>query len=47
MAQELLKLLVGRNIKIKKFIADEISLHEIFIEVTGNGNILNQEAANV
>jgi ABC-2 type transport system ATP-binding protein len=46
-AQELLKQLVLRNIKIKKYAADEISLHEIFIEVTGDNNKLNMEGANV
>ncbi len=33
--QELLKLIVEKNIVIKKFIANDISLHEIFIELTG------------
>jgi ABC-type uncharacterized transport system ATPase subunit len=47
MAQELLKMLIDKNIKVKKFIADEISLHDIFIEVTGNVNIATKEAANV
>jgi ABC-2 type transport system ATP-binding protein len=45
--QELLRQLVQRNIKIKKFAADEISLHEIFIEATGDNNKLNMEGANV
>jgi ABC-2 type transport system ATP-binding protein len=45
--QELLKLLIAKNIKIKKFAADEISLHEIFIEATGEGNKINMEGANV
>jgi len=39
--QELLKLLVGNNIVIKKFNADEISLNEIFVSLAG------KEAANV
>jgi ABC-2 type transport system ATP-binding protein len=33
--QELLKLLVQKNIVIKKFSADEISLHEIFVSLAG------------
>ena len=45
--QELLKQLVQRNIKIKKYAADEISLHEIFIEATGDDKRLNTEGANV
>lgn len=39
--QELLKLLVGHNIIVKKFNADEISLQEIFVSLAG------KEAANV
>ena len=45
--QELLRQLVQRNIKIKKYAADEISLHEIFIEATGEDRRLNTEGANV
>ena len=45
--QELLRQLVQRNIKIKKYAADEISLHEIFIEATGEDKRLNTEGANV
>jgi ABC-2 type transport system ATP-binding protein len=45
--QELLRQLVQRNIKIKKYAADEISLHEIFIEATGDDTRLNTEGANV
>ncbi len=33
--QELLKLLVQKNITVKKFSADEISLHEIFVSLAG------------
>jgi ABC-2 type transport system ATP-binding protein len=33
--QELLKLLVQHNVVIKKFNADEISLHEIFVSLAG------------
>lgn len=36
--QELLKLLVDRNIIVKKFDANDISLHEIFIELAGHSN---------
>ena len=39
--QELLKLLVDHNVTVKKFNADEISLHEIFVSLAG------KEAANV
>ncbi len=39
--QELLRLLVEHNIVIKKFNADEISLHEIFVSLAG------KEVANV
>ena len=39
--QELLKLLVHNNVAIKKFNADEISLHEIFVTLAG------RESANV
>lgn len=39
--QDLLKLLVENNIIVKKFIADEITLHEIFVSLAG------KEAANV
>lgn len=34
--QQLLKLLVDKNVTIKKFDANDISLHEIFIELAGN-----------
>ena len=33
--QQLLKLLVDHNVLVNKFDANEISLHEIFIHVTG------------
>jgi ABC-2 type transport system ATP-binding protein len=45
--QELLRQLIQKNIIIKKFAADEISLHEIFIEATGEDKRLNTEGANV
>jgi len=37
-AQELLKLLVQNNIKVNKFAANEISLHEIFVTLAGKDN---------
>ncbi len=39
--QELLKILVQHNVVVKKFLADEISLHEIFVSLAG------KEVANV
>ncbi|MFC2082186.1 ABC transporter ATP-binding protein [Bacteroidota bacterium] len=36
--QPLLKLLIDNNITVKKFDANDISLHEIFIELAGNEN---------
>ena len=33
--QELLKLLVQNNVKVNKFSANEISLHEIFVTLAG------------
>jgi ABC-2 type transport system ATP-binding protein len=46
--QDLLKLLVQNNITIKKFDANDISLHEIFIKVAGkDGVTLNEEVLNV
>jgi len=36
--QELLKLLVQNNVIVKKFAADEISLHEIFVSLAGKEN---------
>jgi ABC-2 type transport system ATP-binding protein len=46
--QELIKLLVQRDIKIKKFDANDISLHEIFVELAGieDGNHLKAEVAH-
>ena len=46
-AGKLLQLLVQNGVQVKKFIAGEISLHEIFIEVTGNGSSSDKEVANV
>lgn len=46
--QQLLKLLVDRNVNVKKFDANDISLHEIFIELAGNENTANvKEVGNV
>jgi ABC-2 type transport system ATP-binding protein len=39
--QQLLKLLVDRNVNVKKFDANDISLHEIFLELAGNENVAN------
>jgi len=43
--QQLLKLLVDNNVNIKKFDANDISLHEIFLELAGHEN--GKEVANV
>lgn len=40
-SQDLLKLLVERNVHVKKFDANEISLHEVFIELAGHENGAN------
>jgi len=41
--QQLLKLMVENNITISKFNANEISLHEIFVELAGgNGNKISK-----
>jgi ABC-2 type transport system ATP-binding protein len=47
--QELLKLLVQKDILIKKFDAEDISLHQIFIETAGrkSADKLRMESANV
>ncbi|MCF8260142.1 MAG: ATP-binding cassette domain-containing protein [Melioribacteraceae bacterium] len=47
--QELLKLLIDNNIKVNRFDANEISLHEIFVEVAGkiDGEVLTGGVANV
>jgi len=49
--QQLLKELVNNNIIVKKFDADEISLHEIFIELAGDelesAMTVDKEVANV
>ena len=35
-SQELLKLLLEKNITVQRFDANDISLHEIFVELAGN-----------
>lgn len=45
--QEILRLLVDKNIIIKKFDANEISLHEIFIELAGTSENNSKEVGNV
>lgn len=45
-SQELLKLLVSNNINIKKFDANDISLHEIFVELAGSDANLNNTGRN-
>lgn len=46
-SQSLLKALIEKDIKIKKFDANDISLHEIFVELAGQEVINAKEAANV
>ncbi|MCX7875171.1 MAG: ATP-binding cassette domain-containing protein [Melioribacteraceae bacterium] len=46
--QELLKLLIEKNINVKKFDANDISLQEIFIELAGKDeDFIKKEVANV
>lgn len=45
--QQLLKMLVDKNILIKNFSANEISLQEIFIELAGKEEDILEEAKNV
>ena len=47
--QEILKMLVQKNITIKKFDAEDISLHQIFVETAGrkSADKLRMEGANV
>jgi len=47
--QEILKLLVQKNVVVKKFDAEDISLHQIFVETAGRkaADKLRMEAANV
>lgn len=41
--QELLKMLVENNVIIKKFDANEISLHEVFVQLAGSGEHMENE----
>lgn len=43
--QQLLKLLVDNNVIVKKFDANDISLHEIFIELAGNDEAATRKEA--
>ena len=47
--QEILKMLVQKNITVKKFDAEDISLHQIFVETAGrkSADKLRMEGANV
>lgn len=47
--KELLKLLVENNVNIKRFDANEISLHEIFVKLAGGEDKMEfkKESANV
>ncbi len=45
--QTLLKLLVEKNVVVKKFDANDISLHEIFVELAGDGKEAKKEVTNV
>jgi ABC-2 type transport system ATP-binding protein len=42
-SQDLLKLLIDNNVIIKRFDANDISLHEIFVELAGS----DEEVSNV
>jgi len=41
--QELLKLLIEKNVTIKKFDANDISLHEIFVLLAGKNDVMEVE----
>ncbi|MCF8305253.1 MAG: ATP-binding cassette domain-containing protein [Ignavibacteriales bacterium] len=45
-SQQLLKLLVDHNIVVKKFNANDISLHEIFVELAGTADDLSSTGGN-
>ena len=45
-SQDLLKLLVEKNVTVKKFDANDISLQEIFIELAGKENENGKEVRN-
>jgi ABC-2 type transport system ATP-binding protein len=40
-SQELLKLLIDKNVTVKRFDANDISLHEIFVELAGSDEEVN------
>ncbi len=44
--QKLLKLLVNNNVTVKKFDANDISLHEIFVELADDGKEVKKEVSN-
>lgn len=44
--QTLLKLLVDNNVIVKKFDANDISLHEIFVELAGDGKVEKKEVSH-
>jgi ABC-2 type transport system ATP-binding protein len=44
--QELLKVLVEKNVKVKSFIANEISLHEVFVTLAGSEESNLQQEKN-
>ena len=48
-SQDLLKALVEKNVTVKQFNANDISLHEIFVQLAGkvDGEILTAEVSNV
>lgn len=47
-SQDILRELINNHVIVKKFDSNDITLHEIFIELAGNeNNIENKEAANV
>ncbi len=48
-SQDLLKALVEKNVTVKQFNANDISLHEIFVQLAGkvDGEILTAEVTNV
>lgn len=45
--QELLQLLLENNITIRKFSANDISLHEVFVKLAGDQDSVNAEVLNV
>lgn len=45
--QELLQLLLENNVTIRKFSANDISLHEVFVKLAGDQDSVNAEVLNV